>query len=216
MDIGLGQRYVVIFIYLVTLIAVGFGMFMMITRNATTIVLFACLLLLLALVFRMVGSVRLRNTLARLKENLAHSTKVNQYKRDFENAQLHVRNAKSQQQWWQAVCMIAEKMDYVWLSLESKDHNDTSETIVWRNPNYKPDSEDVLKTIIPFSLQGNNGSKFQLEIAIKVNGSLESAGHRMTFFSRLLDEHGILGNGNEDRNLPLFDLGQSVESSENV
>ena len=216
MDIGLGQRHVVIFIYLVTLIVVGFGMFMMITRNTTTIVLFACLLLLLALVFRMVGSVRLRNTLARLKENLAHSTKVNQYKRDFENAQLHVRNAKSQQQWWQAVCMIAEKMDYVWLSLESKDRNDTSETIVWRNPNYKPDSEDVLKTIIPFSRQGNNGSKFQLEIAVKINGSLESAGHRMTFFSRLLDENGILGNGNEDRNLPLFDLGQSVESSENV
>ena len=32
MDIGLGQRYAVIFIYLVTLIAVGFGMFMMVTQ----------------------------------------------------------------------------------------------------------------------------------------------------------------------------------------
>lgn len=216
MDIGLGQRHVVIFIYMVTLIAVGFGMFMMITRNTTTIVLFACLLLLLALVFRIVGSVRLRETLARLKENLAHSTKVSQYKRDFENTQLHVRQAKSQQEWWQAVCMIAEKMDYVWLSIESKDHNGTSETIVWRNPNYKPDSADVLKTIIPLCRQENNGSKFQLEIAVKINGSLESAGHRMTFLSRLLDEHGISGSENEDRSLPLFEPGWSAKNWEGV
>jgi len=216
MDMGIGQRHVVVFIYILTLIAVGFGMFMMITRNTATIVLFVCLLLLLALAFRIVGSVRLRETIVRLKENLAHSTEINQYKRDFEHAQLHIHHAKSQQQWWQAVCIIAEKMDYVWLSLESTGDDGTSEIVVWRNPSYKPDSDDVIKTIIPLNRYGSNGSNFQLEIAVKVDGSLESVGHRMTFFSRILDDRGFYGSDDEDKSFQLFDHEWSAENSDNV
>jgi len=191
LDLGLKQRHAVIVIYAVTLLAAGLGMFMMVTHNTNSLIVFACILLLLLLVFRIVGSVRLRETIAGLQQKYAIVRQQKKEKEDFEKAQLHFRRAKSQQQWWEAVCMIAEKMEYVWLSLESTDANGASETIVWRNPNYKPDSADVLKTIIPLSRQKNNDSKFQMEIAVKVNGSLESAGHRMTFFSRLLDEHGI-------------------------
>ncbi len=51
-----------------------------------------------------------------------------------------------------------------------------------------PDISDVLIMNVPVYNHGIAGV-MEFEIAILVNGSLKSAGHRATLFSRLLDEH---------------------------
>jgi hypothetical protein len=50
---------------------------------------------------------------------------------------------------------------------------------------------------VPKAQVRNHGlsGAMEFEIAILVNGSLESAGHRATLFSRLIDEHNVVSSG---------------------
>ena len=190
-DLGLKQRHVVITIYVVTLLAAGLGLFMMVTRNSSSLIVFFCILLLLLLVFRVVGSVRLRETIANLQKKYAITSRRRQEQMDFEQAQLHFRNARTFEQWWAAVSEAAERMDFAWLSLKTKDKDGTVRTEVWRTADAQPDMSDVVIMNVPVS-NHLTAAPMEFEIAISVDGSYESAGHRATLFGRLIDEHDVV------------------------
>ena len=192
-DMGIKQRHVVVAIYLMTLLFAGLGMFMMITHDKHSIVIFACIIILMLLLFNVVGSVRLRETISGLqkKYEIANMRKQEQIK--FEDAQLHFRNAHTFDQWWTAACKAAERLDFAWLSLKSEGEDGTDLTEIWRRSDSKPELSRLVIMTIPLK---NNGDKspLEFEMAISVNGSLESAGHRATLFNRLIDEYSIIYN----------------------
>ena len=190
LDLGLKQRHVVIVIYAVTLLAAGLGMFMMVTRNTNSLVIFLCVLLLLLLVFRIVGSVRLRETIAGLKQKYAVTSQMKEEIRSFERLQLLFRRVETFEDWWSSLCEAAEGMDFAWLSLKSTAADGTECTEVWRALNIQPKAAEVMTMTIPVNGQ-ESGSPAELEIAVLLNGSLESVGRRTSLFSRLLDEHDI-------------------------
>jgi len=201
LDLGLNQRHVVIAAYGVTVVITGLGMFMMVTRNASSLIVLFCILLLLILVFRVVGSVRLRETIAGIKQKYAITNQTKDEIRNFEAAQLHFRQAKTFEQWWQAVCEAAQQMDLAWVSMKTKDKDGTVRTEVWRLADTPPDlsaermadKADVVIMNVPIRNHGLAGP-MEFEIAISVNGSLESAGHRATLFSRLIDEYEVISS----------------------
>jgi UDP-GlcNAc:undecaprenyl-phosphate GlcNAc-1-phosphate transferase len=88
LDLGLQQRHAVMAIYLVTLIATGLGLFMMLSGSISSLVIFGCVLLLLVLVFRGVGAVHLHETIAGLQGKYAYSRRQHEERRTFENLQL--------------------------------------------------------------------------------------------------------------------------------
>jgi UDP-GlcNAc:undecaprenyl-phosphate GlcNAc-1-phosphate transferase len=190
-DMGIKQRHVVITIYIMTLLFAGLGMFMIVTHNKNSFVIFACILVLIFLLFNVVGSVRLRETILGIqkKYEIVHRSKQEQMK--FEDAQLHFRNAHTFDQWWAAACKAAERLDFTWLSLKSEDQDGTIRTEVWRMPDVKPDLSRLVIMTVSLTDNGDKTSH-EFEIAISVNGSYESAGHRATLFSRLLDEYNII------------------------
>jgi UDP-GlcNAc:undecaprenyl-phosphate GlcNAc-1-phosphate transferase len=190
-DLGLKQRHVVVTIYIVTLMAVGLGMFMMVARNIGSLVVFFCILLLLLLVFQLFGSVRLKETIEGLKQKYAISQQESELKKNFEDVQLHFRNARTYDQWWSAVCKAAQRMDFAWVSLKTKDKDGTVSTEVWRTTEDQPDLSDVVTMTIPLHNHDKAGP-IEFEIAVTVNGSYESAGHRATLFGRLIDEHKVI------------------------
>jgi len=191
--LGLTQRHVVIVAYAVTCLFAGLGLFMMVTRSINSLVLFFCILLLLLLLFRVVGSVRLRETVAGLQKKYAIAQQQLQERRDFEEAQLYFRNARTFGQWWAAVCEAAKRMDFVWVSLKTTDKDGNVRSEVWRPDDLKaPDKSEVIVMNVPVRNHALAGA-MEFGIAILVNGSLESAGHRATLFSRLIDEHNIIG-----------------------
>jgi len=195
LDLGLKQRHVVIVIYAVTLIAAGLGMFMMVARDISSLMIFFCVLLLLLLVFRVVGSVRLRETIAALQQKYAITQQVREETKSFEDAQLHFRNARTYDQWWSAVCKTAQQMDFAWLSLKTEDKDGTVRTEVWRTAEAQPDISNVVTMTVPLRNNGQAGA-MEFEIAISVNGGLyESAGHRAALFGRLIDEHEVISSG---------------------
>jgi len=189
--LGLKQHHVVLMIYAITLLAAGCGMFMMLTRDINSLAIFFCILLLLLLVFRVVGSVRLRETIAGLKEKYAVTCQTKEEVRTFEELQLLFRHVQTFDEWWKSICEAARRMDFAWVSLKTADKDGTLRTELWRPADRQSDMSDVIIMNAPARNHGLAGA-MEFEIAILVNGSLESAGHRATLFNRLIDEHSII------------------------
>jgi UDP-GlcNAc:undecaprenyl-phosphate GlcNAc-1-phosphate transferase len=190
--LGLTQRHVVIVAYAVTCLCAGLGLFMMVTRSINTLVIFFCILLLLLLMFRVVGSVRLRETIAGLRRKYTIAQHQMQERMVFEQAQLYFRNAHTFNEWWDAVCEAAQRMNFAWVSLKTTDKDGTIRTEVWRLGNFiPPEKSNVIIMNVPLC-NYDNTRMIRFEIAILVNGSLESASHRATLFNRLVEEHNVI------------------------
>jgi len=190
-DLGIKQHHVVITIYAVTLLVAGLGMFMMVTRNINSLIVFICILLLLLLVFRVVGSVRLRETIAGLRQKYAVTQQIKQERESFEQVQLHFRRVKTFEQWWQAVCKAAEQLDFLSIKLPLTGSDKTPRVLTWQRDGNEADPPETVKMKIPIR-EIKAGPGCSLEVDVNVNGSLESAGRRTALFSRLLDEHNVV------------------------
>ena len=194
--LGLRQRHVVMTAYLVTFLAAGLGMFMLVTRNSQTLIIFICTLLLLVLVFRVVGSVRLRETIAGFKRQYSITTQKKQELENFENVVLHFRQARQFDEWWQAVCFAADEMDFVSSSLPLTDRDGKKCILLWEKDNGDIPQDEILRMIVPVRDRRADAA-LKIEVCVRTNGSLESAGRRVALFTRLMDEHGLAALTNE-------------------
>jgi hypothetical protein len=192
--LGLKQRHIVLCAYLITLLAAGFGMFMIVTRSWQTILIFASILTLLGLIFRVTGLVRMRQTLWTLRQKYVDSNIVSHEKEGFENARLYFCRAATFEQWWQSVCVAGEKMDFTAITLPLVRRSGEKELLRWCKEKKNIDSRNVIKMTIPIR-DRRSESLLELEVGIKTNGSLESAGRRARLFNRLIDEYSIVGIG---------------------
>jgi UDP-GlcNAc:undecaprenyl-phosphate GlcNAc-1-phosphate transferase len=190
-ELGLKQHHVVLIIYGMTLLSAGLGMFMLVTRSGGTLIIFLCILLLLLLVFRVAGSVQLRQTLSGLQDKYRMANQRKQYQMSFEQAQLHFRSARTSEHWWTAICNAAERMDFAWVSVKTTKKDGAIDTQVWRMIDSQPDLSKLVIMTVPFNSKGSE-TLHEFEIAIRVNGSYESAGHRATLFGRLIDEYEVV------------------------
>jgi len=188
--LGLRQRHVVITAYVMTLLAAGLGMFMLFTRNAQTAIVFVCILLLLILAFNVVGSVRLRETIAGLRRKYTISNQEKQEMENFERIELHFRQAKIFDQWWQSVCFAADRMDFMSGLLPIIQRDGTNRMLVWKKDGKNIQEDEIVKMTVPIRDRRAN-SALNLEVQVFANGSLESASRRLTLFSRLLEEHSV-------------------------
>jgi UDP-GlcNAc:undecaprenyl-phosphate GlcNAc-1-phosphate transferase len=202
LKMGLRQRHVVLIMYGVTALVAGLGMFMMATRDAGTVAVFVSVAVLLLLLFRVAGSVHLRDSLAALRQNMALAREARDQKQTFEAAILRTGEARSFDEWWQALCAAAGQLEFASLALSvegsdggkggARGDGGTSvcETLIWRNSALTPALGQIIHVTMPPRLLAP-GLHGRLELDVWVNGSLESAARSATLFSRLLDEYGL-------------------------
>ncbi len=191
LDLGLPQRRAVLLIYGVTLLAAGMSL-VLIGRGAhVSLAIVGGVLLLMMLLFRLVGAIRLRETLVRLQTRHACSRQEQQDRRTFEDLQLRFRQARDPTQWRQAICDAVQHMDFAWVCLTTTYPDGRLERELWRGPPAGPRSFRIITMTIPL-LSDTEGLSRQFEIAIYANGSIEAANRRATLFGRLLDEHQTL------------------------
>lgn len=195
LDTGLNHRQVVIIMYVLTAMAAGMGMLMMLAHDAGVVAVFFSVLLLLLLAFRIAGVIRLRDTLAGLRKKKTISRNVKQEIESFEKTELHFQQAKTFDQWWQAVCLATERMGFIRSSLPLVNRNGTKRVLVWEKDGQNGETDDIIKMTLPIR-DRRAGSPLQLEVKVYTNGSLESAGRRMTLFGRLLEEHSVASINN--------------------
>jgi UDP-GlcNAc:undecaprenyl-phosphate GlcNAc-1-phosphate transferase len=193
LELGLNQRRAVLVIYAVTLLAAGLGLCMMIGDRLFALVVFAAALILLVLLFYAVGAFGLHDTLAHLQQKYRCSRRAHEEQRAFENLQLRFRQVHGDSTWWPALCEAAQRMDFAWVSLKTIHPDGRTDTEIWRGPGSSPaDLPGLITMTIPFR-NGDPDCRHELEVAIHVNGSYESAGHRGTLFGRLLDDSELTG-----------------------
>jgi UDP-GlcNAc:undecaprenyl-phosphate GlcNAc-1-phosphate transferase len=209
LDLGLKQRHVVIISYVITLLAAGMGLFMTLTRNTGSLVLFFSILLLLLLVFRVVGLVRLGESIGRLQQKYAISRQIGQETKAFEEVQLHFRQAENFEQWWRAVCTAAKKLDFVKVSLHLNGNNKVVRKLTFQDDRHDvgSSSTEVIRLTIPIK-RSPNGSRMSLKADVSANESLESAGRRAALFSRLIEEqHGASSRDTRKNMSPVHSSG---------
>ena len=189
-DFGFKQRHAVMIMYLITLVASGLGMLMMVLGNGASSLIFFGILIMIVYLFHIVGAVRLRKTFADFKRNYKISKSIQNEIRKFEDSQLYFRQADNFKQWWQAVTKTAEKMDFSNLSLPLTNRDGSTYTLCWFKNNQNIISDDILKINLPIQ-DRRSGPKLNLKIEVFGNKSLESAGRRIALFTRLMDENDV-------------------------
>ena len=202
---GLNHAHVAVVAYVVTIIVAGMGLFLMVTHSFASIIVFGCSLLLLVLVFRIVGSVRLRDTLAGIRSKHTISGQAKEETRSFEDAQLHFRNARTFDDWWNSVCLAAEKLDFSSVNTLLTNRDSTFKLIQWCSSGNTPASREMLKVDVPVR-DRRAGPALNLKIEVFRDGSLESAGRKVALFIRLVDEKSLAAlpaKGDDD----MFDVG---------
>ena len=188
---GLRQRHAVLIMYAVTVLAAALGMLMLVTHGAGRIVVFGSVMLLLVLLFRSVGSVRLRESLASLRRNHDIAREARGQQSAYESAALWVREVRTFDGWWEAICTTAEQMEFVCLSMTLESGDGTSQCVVWRHPKLGAAAPgDVVQMAFPMRKARGTGAGARIQVEVWTNGSLESAGRRAALFGRLIDEHG--------------------------
>jgi UDP-GlcNAc:undecaprenyl-phosphate GlcNAc-1-phosphate transferase len=211
LDLGLPQRQAVLLIYGATLLAAGLGLLLRVRHGLDALALFGGGLLLILLLFRAVGALRLRQTVARLRQKSAYARQMREERQTFERLQLYLRMAKRGHSSfspesgalpggrtstekvecplsaWQTVCAAAEQLELAWVSLQWTNPQGEVETSLWRRQSVPAGFARIVTMSFPV---GNTagGQPVECEIAVLVNGSLQSANHRAGLFVRLAQE----------------------------
>jgi UDP-GlcNAc:undecaprenyl-phosphate GlcNAc-1-phosphate transferase len=189
LELGFTQRHAVLIIYGATLFAVALGLLTMGSKNTGSLAVFGVALFFIVLLFRVVGAVRLGQTVSRLQEKYKHAREEREEKTVFEQLELQFRQARGADRRWAAVCEAAKEMDFAWIALKTSYEDGRVEEEIWRPPDGKPDLSRVVTMTVPFENGHGPGVSQELEVAICVNGSLEAAGRQATLFGRLIDEN---------------------------
>jgi len=192
LDMGFHQRHVVMLIYLLTASIAGLGMFMMATRNSGTLIIFGCGLVMLLMVFRIFGAVRLRETIVHLQRKRHHLLQTQEHQSDFARARCVFHQVATFGEWWQGIQEAAAMMECVWMVLTLQTRAGTKKNILWRQEE-ETDAAKLLEVTVPVKQRrrGPEDSGLRLNLAFKINGSLEAAGNRAALFSRLIEEHSV-------------------------
>ncbi len=190
LQMGFGQRRSVMVIYLMAIVISGLGLYMTEMKGPTPVIVFIFATALLVHLFRTVGAVRLGDSFFILRRNMAIARDAKEERRTFEHLQLSIRRAKSFGEWWQAICLAAEKMDFTRISLGLTKRNGTLETLVWQSNDAEGTRTKVLQMNVPVC-DRRSESGVELEVKVRINGSLESAGRRAALFTRLMDEYSL-------------------------
>jgi hypothetical protein len=188
--LGLHQRHVVIIAYALTLVTAGLGMFMLITRSVQTLIIFICILFLLLLVFRAVGAVRLQEIIISLKRKHEIAIEAKKEIEKFEQIELYFRDARFFDQWWQAVRFAGEEMGFIKGRMPVTNRDGTTRMLSWQNDGRNVTLSNIVKSTMSIR-DRRAGSPLSLEVQVNANGSLESAGRRLTLFGRLLEQYSI-------------------------
>ncbi len=186
LDLGLHQRTVVIIIYAVTAIGASIGVFMLTMEGGWSVGMLVGGLLLLFSMFACLHGRRYRGILIALKRNWAIAREARIEKRNFEYAQLKMRESGSFLAWWEVVCLMCKNMRFQSIGLWNRNSGHYLSTCAWNAPEDIFTTDKTVKLILP--LHGKGAAEWEIRARIWVDGYLELSGRQAMLLARLMDE----------------------------
>ncbi len=190
LDKGIRHRQVVIMMYMVTLLAAGLGLVMMITRDMGSLLVFGSVSFLLILMFRIVGAVHFKDSIAAIQRNMCIARQSKRDRRIFDWSVLRIREAQTFDGWWQSVCQTADDMGFIFVNMDVPRRDGSVNRLRYCCLDQDIQSHEMINLVIPVHHR-RAGAPLRMEVAVYVDGSLETAGRRAAYFSRLIDEHSL-------------------------
>ena len=186
-SMGLKHSHAVLVLCTITALTAALGMFMMISTDARALIVFGCVLLLLALSLRATGVFSLRSVIEVFLYNARLSREAKRHKRAFEEGQLRLRDARSTGTRWRVIREMAERIGAVKLVVTRDDGHGIKQIILCHHGPQAPDMSRTVQLSIPVP-EGAGGSVLRAEMSIRIGGSLEVLGKRLSLLGRLIDE----------------------------
>ena len=202
LDLGLHHRTVVIIIYAVTAISASIGVFILTLESGWSMGLLAVGLLLLLLMFACLHGQRFYEILMAIKRNLTIRHNSLKDRHTFEMAQIRMRESTSFQEWWDAICIMAQKMDFRTIGLWNCRIGGYIRTCTW---DVSDDKFKTGKTVkFTFPIRGNDSAEWEIRVHASVNGFLELSGRQAMLLARLVDEFPVPKHEEGTEQLELF------------
>lgn len=184
---GLEHHEVALLIYIITAISASVGLLMIPTRGLPTVAIFGAGCLMLFIVFRAIGAVRIRETFKGMQRNREIAGEVRSQRERYENAELRLRKAITFPQWWNGVCEAAEELEFSSIQMTVTNRDGSARCMTWAQEPETAAGESVTVSL-PIRDRRDDGP-LRVDIEIIANGSVESAGRRVGFFGRLVDRY---------------------------
>ena len=146
-------------------------------------------LLLLAL-FRTAGSARGGDMIRALRRNRQLARESRTYRKAFESLQLRLARASTFEVWWAGVCEAAEMLHFSRIAMTVTRRDGSKDDRVWQSNTPIPEGVAVMTASVPIAHR-RIGKPMRLEMDVPAPTFLESAGHRISLFARLLEEFSL-------------------------
>ncbi|MEE2888209.1 MAG: MraY family glycosyltransferase [Planctomycetota bacterium] len=194
LDLGLGQRKIVLLMLGVTLVSAGLGSTMLVYQRTARFIVFVAAASVLFVFLWGVGYFQFRKTLNSLWEMHSMGRERRHAQRAFETLQLQMREAATFDEWWVVVCNAAQIWEFESVEIEVKHREGADEVLSWRaEAGAKDDlmaATDRMHLSVPIA-QRRPEQPLNVMVGIRTHGSLEGAASRFRLFARLIDEHGL-------------------------
>ncbi|MBI5723133.1 MAG: undecaprenyl/decaprenyl-phosphate alpha-N-acetylglucosaminyl 1-phosphate transferase [Planctomycetes bacterium] len=199
LDMGLRQRHAVIVLYVVTLLAGGLGLFMLVMNHFGILSIFLGVCLMLLIVFRVAGAVRFGQIFGRLLGNwrLGRQSRASQQR--LQRLQAALKRCGNLAQWWRCTRLAAMELGFAGLKVRAQNPGRAEQTLHWQaGPNLRtdpPTGEVPPRAAAPASIKflahlRADDTNLEIELLAPVGGSIESVGRRLAIFGQLIDERG--------------------------
>ena len=186
---GLTQRRAVLLLYGMTAMVAGLALFLMVLEDAGRIVVFGSVLVLLVVTFHMLGAFRLDDALAKLSRQRERARMNSALRVSFEAAELRLREAKTMDEWWQAICDAAEHLGFLRLDMHFAAADGPNRNLAWQRGGASVESKSRARFDVRLG-RTKSGDPVSVALEAAVADSIEATGRSVTLFGRLLDSHG--------------------------
>jgi UDP-N-acetylmuramyl pentapeptide phosphotransferase/UDP-N-acetylglucosamine-1-phosphate transferase/glycosyltransferase involved in cell wall biosynthesis len=190
MDQGLTHLQAVLVLYALTGAAALVGLAVLFWGGLAMAGALTVLVVAVGFVFQTAGSARLGETLAAMRRNRAIGLESRRYRLVFDEMQTHFRTVSTFDAWWAQLCVAAERFDFVALTIPLVNRDGSARILHWRRTDRDLEGCESAKAFLPIH-QRRAGDPVRAEVEVAAATFLESAGHRITLFSRLVVDHSL-------------------------
>jgi UDP-N-acetylmuramyl pentapeptide phosphotransferase/UDP-N-acetylglucosamine-1-phosphate transferase/glycosyltransferase involved in cell wall biosynthesis len=188
LDAGLRHKHAVLLLWAVSAACATGGLLLRFANEWVAVSAAILAATAVVVLFRASGSSATKETVLAIRRNRSISRESRRYRHAFEEAQLRFRNAVGFDAWWQEVCAAAESLEFVSVTLPLTNRDGSPRIQRWHRPDSDLSKSEIARATLPIR-QRRAGGPLQAEVEVAAQSSLESAGHRIALFSRLMGEH---------------------------